>query len=93
MNKKYRIWIVMALVLICATIIVSCGGISKDKAVDLALKSIGTSKVYVQKWEVSLDKSQNPAVYVVTAWREGKYVISVNSKTGEIVKTELIPQE
>ena len=89
---KKRILIALLLIALCA-VLVSCGGISKDKAVDLALKSIGTSKVYVQKWEVSLDKSQNPAVYLVTAWREGKYVIAVNSKTGEIVSTQFTPQE
>ena len=89
---KKRLFVSMLLIAFCV-VLVSCGGISKDKAVDLALKSIGTSKVYVQKWEVELDKSQNPAVYRVTTWRDGKYIISVNSKTGEIVSTEVIPQE
>ena len=88
---KKRLFTVLLLIALCA-VLVSCGGISKDKAVDLALKSIGTSKVYVQKWEVSQDKSQNPPVYVVTAWREGKYVITVNAKTGDIISTELYPQ-
>lgn len=89
---KKRLLAVSLLIALCV-ILVSCGGISKDKAVDLALKSIGTSKVYVQKWEVELDKSQSPAVYRVTTWRDGKYIISVNSKTGDIVSTEVIPQE
>ena len=89
---KKRVLAALLLIALCA-VLVSCGGISKDKAVDIALKSIGTSKVYVQKWEVELDKSQSPAVYRVTTWRDGKYIISVNSKTGDIVSTEVIPQE
>ena len=89
---KKIVFAALLLVVLCV-VLVSCGGISKDKAVELALKSIGTTKVYVQKWEVTQDKSQNPPAYVVTAWREGKYIITVNSKTGEIVSTELIPQE
>ncbi len=78
--------------LLFSVTLVSCGGISKDKAVDIALKSIGTSKVYVQKWEVELDKSTSPAVYKVTTWREGKYIISVDSKSGEVVKTDYFPE-
>jgi len=92
MKKTSRIIAVLTVALVLCSILVSCGGISKDKAVDLALKSIGTSKVYVQKWEVELDESKEPAVYRVTAWREGKYVICVNKKTGDIVSTDFTPQ-
>lgn len=84
--------LVIVLLFAIGLTLVSCGGVSKDKAVDIALKSINTSKVYVQKWEVELDKSQNPAVYRVTAWREGRHVICVNSKTGDIVSSEVFPE-
>jgi uncharacterized membrane protein YkoI len=70
-------------------LLVSCG-ISKDKAVDIAIESIGTSKVYVQKWEVEEDKENG--LYKVTTWKDGKYVISVDSKTGKIVESEFTPE-
>lgn len=89
MKKAY---LIALFVLLFSVTLVSCGGISKDKAVDIALKSIGTSKVYVQKWEVELDKSVSPAVYKVTTWREGKYIINVDSKSGEVVKTDFFPE-
>lgn len=89
MKKAY---LIALFVLLFSVTLVSCGGISKDKAVDIALKSIGTSKVYVQKWEVELDKSASPAVYKVTTWKEGKYIISVDSKSGEVVKTDYFPE-
>ncbi len=90
MRKKAKVAFLLA---IACLLLVSCGGISKDKAVDIALKSIGTSKVYVQKWEVELDKTKSPAVYQVTTWRDGKHVISIDSKTGEIVGNEFTPEE
>ena len=89
MKKALSIMILSFVIMLS---LVSCGGISKDKAVDIALKSIGTSKVYVQKWEVVLDDSASPSVYRVTTWRDGKYVISVDSKTGDVISTEFTPQ-
>ena len=89
MGRKMLVALLLAITLL---LLVSCG-VSKNKAVDIALQSIGTSKVYVQKWEVELDKSKSPAVYMVTAWREGKYVIGVDSKTGNIVSSEFTPDK
>ena len=88
--KKALLIMVFSFVILLS--LVSCGGISKDRAVDIALKSIGTSKVYVQKWEVEVDDSSKPSVYRVTTWRDGKYVICVDSKTGDVISTDFTPQ-
>lgn len=68
----------------------ACGTISKEKAIDIALDSLGMSRVYTPRNDAELDESVTPAVYKVTVWTEsGNHVITVNAKTGDIISSTI----
>jgi uncharacterized membrane protein YkoI len=83
--------LIIALCLLFCFCLVSCGGISEDKATEIALNSLGFTKVYVQKWEVELDKTVSPAVYKVSIWNDSRFDVFVDSKSGDILSTDVSP--
>lgn len=88
MKKKAKFAVVLILSL--SILLVSCGGISKEKSIDIALKSLGLTRVYTPRNDSELNKSEN--CYVVTVWTDSnKFVVKVDSKSGDVLSTETLP--
>ena len=88
MRKKVNL--VAILILSLSILLVSCGGIPKEKSIDIALKSLGLTRVYTPRNDSELNKSDN--CYVVTVWNDScKYVVKVDSKSGDVLSTETLP--
>ena len=87
---KNRVKLVAIILLSLSILLVSCGGISKEKSIDIALKSLGLTRVYTPRNDSELIKSEN--CYVVTVWTDScKYVVKVDSKSGNVLSTEILP--
>lgn len=88
MKKKAKFAVVLILSL--SILLVSCGGISKEKSIDIALKSLGLTRVYTPRNDSELNKSEN--CYVVTVWTDSnKFVVKVDSKSGDVLSNETLP--
>ena len=88
MKKKAKFAVVLILSL--SILLVSCGGISKEKSIDIALKRLGLTRVYTPRNDSELNKSEN--CYVVTVWTDSnKFVVKVDSKSGDVLSTETLP--
>ena len=87
---KKKVNLVAILILSLSILLVSCGGISKEKSIDIALKSLGLTRVYTPRNDSELNKSDN--CYVVTVWTDScKYVVKVDSKSVDVLSTETLP--
>ena len=76
---KKKVNLVAILILSLSILLVSCGGISKEKSIDIALKSLGLTRVYTPRNDSELNKSDNC------------YVVKVDSKSGDVLSTETLP--
>lgn len=87
MKKKSTI--IVILIITALLLLVSCG-VSKEKSIDIALKSLGLTRVYTPRNDSELD--ENSKAYNVTIWTDScKYLVKVDAKKGDILSTETLP--
>jgi uncharacterized membrane protein YkoI len=80
----------VSLILLMLVLLTSCGKISSDKAIDIALDELKLDRVTSPRIEATLDKSSSPSMYKVIIYQAyNNQIVYVDAKTGSVVSTSV----